>query len=165
MQVTDDDDDLAPPVTVSSNEYNAIEIDDNIEEANESSEAELGMFLLLSKEHLPTKFIEKLSKEWVLPIYVFFKPTPSIEYINGGQVHVFKCSAPNFKGKANSRKVHHYLNTTDAITFTNMQKFAGVSSRLLLPMLQRMFMLPGKHWENIKTHLLLQHFSELQKVK
>ena len=39
-------------------------------------------FFFVSDEHLPMKFIEKLSKEWVSPIYVFFNPTPVIEYIN-----------------------------------------------------------------------------------
>ena len=132
MQVTDDDEDLVPPEAVSSNENDAMEIDDNVEEANESSEAdesseaELGMFLLLSNEHLPTRFIEKLSKEWVSPIYVFFKPTPSIEYINGRRVHVFECNAPNCKGKANGRKVRCYLDTTDAKSTSNLCKHAKV---------------------------------------
>jgi hypothetical protein len=75
-------------------------------------------------KNLPTKSTENLSKEWVSPIYVFFKPTPSIEYINGRRVHVFHCTAPNCKGKANGRKVRRYLDTTDAKSTSNLRKHA-----------------------------------------
>jgi hypothetical protein len=57
---------------------------------------------------------------------VFFKPTPSIEYIKGRQVHAFECTAPNCKGKANGRKVHRYLNTTDAKSTSNLRKHAKI---------------------------------------
>lgn len=69
---------------------------------------------------------EKLSKDWVSPIYVFFKPTPAIEYINGRRVHVFECTAPNCKGKANGRKVRRYLDTTDAKSTSNLRKHAKI---------------------------------------
>ena len=79
-----DSDQQAPSLDVdSSEEDNKIEVDDNVEEADESSEAELGSVLPISNEHFPTEPIEKLLKEWVSPIYVFFKPTPSIKYIKG----------------------------------------------------------------------------------
>ena len=75
-----DSDQQAPSLDVdSSEEDNKIEVDDNVEEADESSDAELGSVLPLSNEHLPTEPIENLLKEWVSPIYVFFKPTPSIK--------------------------------------------------------------------------------------
>ena len=110
----------------SSEEDNKVKVDDNVEEADESSEAELGSVLPLSNEHLPTEPIEKLLKEWVLPIYVFFRPTPSIKYIKGHRVHVFKCTAPNCKGKANGQNVHCYLDTSDAKSTSNLQKHAKV---------------------------------------
>ena len=72
------------------------------------------------------KPIEKLLKEWVLPIYVFFKPTPSIEYIKGRRVHVFKCTAPICKGKANGRNVRRYLDTSDAKSTSNLRKYAKI---------------------------------------
>ncbi|KAF4610550.1 hypothetical protein D9613_006531 [Agrocybe pediades] len=60
-----------------------VETDDNIqiiddpagipEQPEESDEAEL----------------KRLMKDWNAPIYAFFKPTPSIEYINDRRVHVF----------------------------------------------------------------------------
>ena len=46
--------------------------------------------------------------------------------INGCRVHVFKCSAPNCKGKTNSQKVHCYLDTTDAKSISNLCKHAKV---------------------------------------
>ena len=69
---------------------------------------------------------EKLSKDWVSPIYVFFKPTPAIKYINGRRVHVFECTAPNCKGKANGRNVRRYLDTTDAKSTSNLRKHAKI---------------------------------------
>jgi|ERR1700728_1883861 hypothetical protein len=72
------------------------------------------------------KCIERLSKDWVSPIYVFFKPTPSIEYINGRRVHVFECTAPHCKGKANGRKVRRYLDKTDAKSTSNLRKHAKI---------------------------------------
>jgi hypothetical protein len=67
-----------------------------------------------------------LLKDWVSPIYVFFKRTPSIEYIKGRRMHIFECTAPNYKGKANGRKVHQYLNTTDAKLTSNLRKHAKI---------------------------------------
>ena len=65
-------------------------------------------------------------KEWNSPIYVFFEPTPSIEYIKGHHVHVFECSAKHCKGKGNGRMVHRYLDTTDAKSTGNLRKHAKV---------------------------------------
>lgn len=111
----------------SSNEDATEEDGDNEDsDAEVSSEAELGIVFILYNEHLPKKNIDRLSKEWVSPIYVFFKPTPSIEYINGRRVHVFECTAPNCKGKANGRKVRRYLDTSDAKSTSNLRKHAKI---------------------------------------
>lgn len=68
------------------------------------------------KRRVPRRVL-KLSLVSVLvheSIYVFFKPTPSIEYINERRVHVFECNAKHCKGKVNGRMVRRYLDTTDA---------------------------------------------------
>lgn len=130
MHITDNEEQPAPSLeAVSSKEEDmddAIEIDNDVEEANESSEAELGFVLLSSNEHLPMKSIERLLKDWVSPIYVFFKPKPSIEYIKGRRVHVFTCTAPDCKGRGNGRDVCRYLDTTDAKSTGNLRKHAKI---------------------------------------
>ena len=73
-----------------------------------------------------TVTLDRLSKEWNSPIYVFFKPTPSIEYIKDRRVHVFECSAKHCKGKGNGRFVHHYLDTSDAKSTGNLRKHAKI---------------------------------------
>ena len=60
------------------------------------------------------------------PVYVFFKLTPVIEYINDRRVHVFECTAPTCRGKANGRKVRRYLDTTDAKSTSNLRKHAKI---------------------------------------
>jgi len=37
--------------------------------------------------------IERLSRDWTSPIYVFFRKSPRIDYVNGRRVHVFECAA------------------------------------------------------------------------
>lgn len=63
-------------------------------------------------------------EEWNSPIYVFFKPTPTIECIKGQRVHVFECAATHCKGKGNGRIVRRYLDTGDAKSTENLQKHA-----------------------------------------
>ena len=58
--------------------------------------------------------LEWVSKDWSSPVYVFFHPIPSIEYIKDRHVHVFECSATHCKGKGNGRMVRRYLDTSDA---------------------------------------------------
>ncbi|KAJ3513595.1 hypothetical protein NLJ89_g2859 [Agrocybe chaxingu] len=79
--------------------------DEEVEEAEESAEAEL----------------ERLKKEWNSPIYVFFKSTPAIEYINDRRVHVFECAAKHCCGR-NGRHVRRYLDTGDAKSTGNLRK-------------------------------------------
>ena len=70
--------------------------------------------------------LERLSNDWNSPVYVFFKPTPSIEYINERRVHVFECVAKHCKGKGNSRMVRRYLDTSDAKSTSNLRKHARI---------------------------------------
>ncbi|KAH9049445.1 hypothetical protein EDB84DRAFT_1260893, partial [Lactarius hengduanensis] len=37
--------------------------------------------------------LARLCKEWDSPIYIFFKPLPSVEYVDAHKAHVFKCGA------------------------------------------------------------------------
>ena len=57
--------------------------------------------------------IERLSKDWTSPIYVFFRKSPQIEYVNNRRVHVFECAAGKCRGK-NGRDVCQFLDTGDA---------------------------------------------------
>ena len=58
------------------------------------------------------KCLEWLIKDWTSPIYVFFNPIPTIEYIKEWCIHVFECTMTCCKGKINGRMVHRYLNTS-----------------------------------------------------
>jgi hypothetical protein len=70
--------------------------------------------------------VERLSKDWNSPIYVFFKPTPLIEYVKERRVHVFECSAKHCRGKGNGRMVRRYLDTSDAKSTGNLRKHAKI---------------------------------------
>lgn len=76
------------------------------------------------KEIKLTMKVERLSNDWNSPVYIFFKNTPSIEYINERRVHVFECRAKNCKGKGNGRMVCRYLDTSDAKSTSNLRKHA-----------------------------------------
>lgn len=93
----------------------------------ETAEAELGMLMCLS---VITLFInishtERLKRDWNAATYAFFEPTPSITYIDGCRVHVFKCLAKSCKGKGrHPRLVNRYLDTKDAGSTSNLRKHA-----------------------------------------
>ena len=57
---------------------------------------------------------------------VFFKQTPSIEYIKDRHVHVFECAATRCMGKGNGQMVHRYLDTGDAKSTSNLRKHAKI---------------------------------------
>jgi hypothetical protein len=93
----------------------------------ESAEAELsGLSSRSISKKVVNSILELLSKDWNSPIYVFFKPTPSIEYIKERHVHVFECNVKHCKGKRNGRMVHCYLDTTDAKLTSNLCKHAKI---------------------------------------
>ncbi|KAG1744007.1 uncharacterized protein EDB91DRAFT_1236585 [Suillus paluster] len=56
-------------------------------------------------------------KDWTLPIYVFFEPTPANEYHDKRQCHVFKCVAYGCK-----HHIQRYLDKKDAKSTGNMRK-------------------------------------------
>lgn len=72
------------------------------------------------------KMVERLSKEWNSPVYVFFKPMAFIEYVNERHVHVFECAAKCCKGRGNGRYVCRYLDKSDAKSMSNPRKHAKV---------------------------------------
>ena len=59
-------------------------------------------------------------------MYVFFKQTPSIEYIKERRVHVFECAATRCMGKGNGWMVRRYLDTGDAKSTSNLRKHAKI---------------------------------------
>lgn len=67
--------------------------------------------------------IERLSKDWNSPIYVFFKLSPRIEYVNDRRVHVFECAAGRCRGK-NGRYVRRFLDTGDAKSTSGLRRHA-----------------------------------------
>jgi len=119
MEVDDSDDD-----------YDDDDDDDeeksNKEALAESAEAELSMCSTSVGNFELTMKLERLLKDWNSPIYAFFTPTPSIEYIKGHRVYVFECSTKHCRGKGNGRLVHRYLDTSDAKSTSNLRKHAKI---------------------------------------
>jgi len=68
------------------------------------------------------RFVETLINKWDAPIYLFFKPTPTIEYVEGCKAHVFKCAASQCHCK--TKFVHWFLNTQDAKSTSNLHCYA-----------------------------------------
>jgi hypothetical protein len=66
---------------------------------------------------------DRLAKDWVSPIYVFFKWTPHIDYISNRRVHVFECTASHCKEK-HGRNVQHFLDTGNAKSTSSLHQHA-----------------------------------------
>ncbi|KIK19181.1 hypothetical protein PISMIDRAFT_108196, partial [Pisolithus microcarpus 441] len=58
-----------------------------------------------------------LKKDWNSPVYGFFLPKPSIEYVGGHCSHIFQCTE-----KGCGKGVHHFLDKADACSTGNMWK-------------------------------------------
>jgi hypothetical protein len=67
--------------------------------------------------------LERLSKEWTSPIYVFFRKEPRVEYLDGRRVHIFECAAAKCRGK-NGRDVRRFLDTGDAKSTSGLRRHA-----------------------------------------
>ena len=93
--------------------------DDNVADVMEvlakSAEAQLSMYVKNMYEKLLTSLVlaERLGKDRISPIYVFFNCMPHIKRIDGCHVHVFVCAASHCKGR-NGRDVCRFLDTGDA---------------------------------------------------
>ena len=72
---------------------------------------------------LITSHSERLSKDWVSPIYVFFRKEPRVEYVKDRRVHVFECAAGKCRGK-NGRDVRRFLDTGDAKSTSGLRRHA-----------------------------------------
>jgi hypothetical protein len=59
--------------------------------------------------------LEKMSKTWTSPVYAFFEPTLTINYVNGRRAHVFKCTSRGCKFMA-----RRFLDTGDRSSTGNM---------------------------------------------
>jgi hypothetical protein len=118
----------SPTPLESEDDANAIDIDSEVEDvkpgAGESAEAELSMSYHITFELVLTFSSQaRLSKEWVLPIYVFFAPSPHIEHVNDRRVHVFQCAALQCKGR-HSCDVRRFLDTGDARLTSGLRRHA-----------------------------------------
>lgn len=62
---------------------------------------------------------EKMSKMWTSPVYAFFEPLPSIDYVNRHRCHTFRCAAKSYKFTA-----QRYLDTGDKLSTGNLGRHA-----------------------------------------
>jgi hypothetical protein len=116
----DDEDDNGPPPPT----MDAMDVDDDEDgDEVEDNDAELSWFLLLLCEKFAKSSIERLSKEWNLLVYVFFRKTPRIEYKRDRQCHVFECAAGRCKSRS-GRDVHRFLDKGNAKSTSNLRKHA-----------------------------------------
>ena len=108
-------------------------VDDSFSEesAKEANEAERG------KTHdsticycmLTIHITDCLSKDWNAPIYAFFHPVSSIDYVSNPSrcIHVFECNAKFCKGKGfNQRHIWRYLDTADGTLTSNLCHHAKI---------------------------------------
>ena len=79
--------------------------------------------IIASYTELTISMIERLSKEWTSPIYVFFRKTPRIDYVDGHHAHIFECAAGRCRGK-NGRDVHRYLDKGNAKSTSGLRRHA-----------------------------------------
>lgn len=100
--------------------------DANMSEPEETAEMELSKLCTQHTTIFAHIIAERLLEDWVSPIYIFFKPTPAIEYIKERRVHVFQCDAKYCKGRGNGRHVRRYLDTGDAKSTSNLRKHAKI---------------------------------------
>ena len=114
------------PREADDNDDDGDDDDDDVEKPEESAEAELGQLNCMSDQYCAYEDIERLSKDWNLPIYIFFKQTPSIVYIKGRCVHEFECAATRCMGKGNGCTMRRYLDTSDAKSTSNLHKHVKI---------------------------------------
>ncbi|KAI9456117.1 hypothetical protein BJY52DRAFT_1204843 [Lactarius psammicola] len=72
----------------------------------------------------PETSIDCLFKNWDVPVYVFYKSTPNMEYFNNHKAHVFECAASPCHLK--TRFVRRFLYTGDTSSTSNPHRHARV---------------------------------------
>lgn len=65
-----------------------------------------------------------MSKKWDAPVYVFFKPSACVEYVEGRKAHVFECEATRCRCK--SKYVRRFLYTSDTSSTSNLRRHAKI---------------------------------------
>jgi hypothetical protein len=90
---------------------------------SQSSVCVMCIHLFLSSKH-PEMAIDCMSKKWDAPIYVFFKPSATIEYVGKCKVHVFECATARCHCK--SKFIWQFLYTSDAGSMSNMHRHVKV---------------------------------------
>jgi hypothetical protein len=97
--------------------------------ATETAEAERGMiYTPIGKLYANVK-ADRLLKEWNAPVYAFFNPVPSIDYVGNPprRVHIFECNAKACIGKGmNRRHVRRFLDTADGKSTSNLRRHAKI---------------------------------------
>jgi hypothetical protein len=96
-------------------------------ELDEDDDAELGESSCnkyCKMTSLTYQLLERLRKEWDAPIYVFFKPLPTVEYIDNRKAHIFQCAA--IQCRARTRFVRRFLDKGDAKSTSNLRRHAKV---------------------------------------
>jgi hypothetical protein len=80
--------------------------------------------IISSHTELTISIIERLSKEWNSPIYVFFKTFPRIEYVDNRRAHIFECAAGRCRSGKHGRDVRRYLDKSDAKSTSGLRRHA-----------------------------------------
>jgi len=115
----------------SSSMINIVDDSSSEESAEEADEAERGKThdSTICYRMLTIHITDRLSKDWNAPIYAFFHPVPSIDYVGNPsrRIHVFECNAKSCKGKGfNRRHVRRYLDTADGTSTSNLRRHAKI---------------------------------------
>ena len=100
MEDDDDDDEQLTPNVAPRKKSRIIELSDGSDDDNEVGPP-LEDEVPEEPEESAEEELKRLSNEGNSPIYVFFKPMPSIVYIKDRRVHVFECAATRCMGKGN----------------------------------------------------------------
>jgi len=66
--------------------------------------------------------VEQLTKEWTVPVYAFFRPIPTIKYVDGLHSYMFQWAA--FECMHKARGVCRFLDKEDEKSTSNMHKHA-----------------------------------------
>ena len=66
-------------------------------------------------------------KRWDASVYAFFKPIPTIDYVNDRKAHIFECAVTSCHQK--SRFVRRFLYTNDTSSTSNLRRHAKVCWR------------------------------------
>ena len=80
LESEDENNNLPPPAMDVEDDEDEEEEEEGPEKAEEDAEAELSLLSSLFVCKKAKTSIERLSKDWTSPIYVFFRPTLRIEY-------------------------------------------------------------------------------------